>query len=84
METIESLPKTEQEKTRLEIALKEGITLAQLEQKAGLESQKLELEMQKTAAQLQNQRDVKAAELTERQNDRMARRDNQAMGFDSY
>lgn len=75
---------TEQEKTRLEIALKEGITLAQLEQKAGLESQKLELEMQKTAAQLQNQRDVKAAELTERQNDRMARRDNQAMGFDSY
>ncbi len=75
---------SEQERVRLEIALKEGLTLAQLEQKAGLESQKLELEMQKTAAQLQNQREVEAARLTDRQNDRLARRDNMAQGFDSY
>lgn len=73
-----------QEKDRQELALKEGITLAQLEAKLGLESQKLELKMQETAAKLQTQRDTKAAELTERQNDRLARRDNMAQGYDSY
>lgn len=75
---------SDQEAKRTELALKEGLTLAQLEQKAGLESQKLELEMRKTSAQLQNQRDVKAAELTEKQNDRLARRDNMERGYDSY
>jgi len=75
---------SDQEMKRTELALKEGLTLTQLEQKAGLESQKLELEMRKTSAQLQNQRDVKAAELTEKQNDRLARRDNMAQGYDSY
>jgi len=54
---------TEQEKARLEIALKEGITLAQLEQKAGLESQKLEAQMQKTAAELQADRERMAAQM---------------------
>jgi len=75
---------TEQEKARLEIALKEGITLAQLEQQAGLESQKLEAQMQQTAAKLQTERDKTAAELTEQQNDRQAREQNMAQGFDSY
>lgn len=75
---------SDQEIARQEMAIKYNMTVAQLEAKLGMESQKLELEMQRTMAQLQNQRDVKAAEMTERQNDRMARRDNQAMGFDSY
>ncbi|MCL7941212.1 hypothetical protein M8009_13040 [Halomonas sp. ATCH28] len=75
---------TEQEKARLEIALKEGITLAQLEQQAGLESQKLEAQMQQTAAKLQTERDKAAAQLTEEQNDRMAREQNMANGWDSY
>jgi len=86
---------TQQEKDRLEIALKEGITLAQLEAKAGLESQKLEAEMQKTAAQLQaeqqrtaaeiqTERDKVAAELADKQAERAARARNQSMGFDSY
>jgi len=75
---------TKQEKERLEIALKEGLTLAQLEQKAGLESAKLEAQMQQTAAKLQTERDKAAAQLTEQQNDRLAREQNQAMGFDSY
>lgn len=86
---------TQQERARLEIALKEGITLAQLEQKAGLESQKLEAQMQQTAAQLQaeqqrtaaqiqTERDKVAAELADKQAERAARERNQAMGFDSY
>lgn len=75
---------TRQEKDRLELALKEGLTLAQLEQKAGLESQRMELEMQKTAAQIKTERDTKAAEMTDRQNERMARRDNMDMGYDSW
>jgi len=86
---------SEQERARLEIALKEGLTLAQLEQKAGLESQKLEAEMQKTAAELeaereqmaakmQTERDKVAAELADKQAERAARQRNQAMGFDSY
>ncbi|QJQ93920.1 hypothetical protein HIO72_00490 [Halomonas sp. PA5] len=75
---------TRQEKDRQELALKEGITLAQLEAKLGLESQKLELKMQETAAKLQTERDKVAATITERQNDRMARRENMAQGFDSY
>lgn len=54
---------SEQEKARLEIALKEGITLAQLEQKAGLESQKLEAQMQKTAAELAAEREKLAAQM---------------------
>lgn len=75
---------TRQEKDRMEIALKEGITLAQLEAKVGMHSQSLEAEMQKTAASLATQRDTKAAQLADSQNERQARRDNQAMGFDSY
>jgi len=86
---------TEQERARLEIALKEGLTLAQLEQKAGLESQRLEADMQKTAAELQaereqmaakmqTERDKVAAELADKQAERAARERNQSMGFDSY
>jgi len=86
---------TQQEKARLEIALKEGLTLAQLEQKAGLESQKLEMEMRKTAAELeaereqaaakyQTERDKAAAELADKRAERAARERNQRMGFDSY
>lgn len=86
---------TQQERARLEIALKEGLTLAQLEQKAGLESQKLEAEMQKTAAELQaereqaaakyqTERDKVAAELADKQAERAARERNRSMGFDSW
>jgi len=86
---------TQQERARLEIALKEGITLAELEQKAGLESQRLEADMQKTAAELQaerertaakiqTERDKVAAELADKQAERVARDRNQDMGFDSY
>ena len=86
---------TQQERARLEIALKEGLTLAQLEQKAGLESQRLEADMQKTAAelqaerertaaQMQTERDKVAAELADKQAERAARDRNQDMGFDSY
>ena len=75
---------SEQEARMADLALKEGITMAQLEAKLQLESSKLEAEMQKTAAHLKTQRDAKAAELTDRQNERQARRDNQAMGFDSF
>ncbi|MEX0385864.1 portal protein [Spiribacter onubensis] len=58
---------TKQERDRLELALKEGITLAQLEQKAGLESARLETEMQRTAAQLEIEREKASAEIqTER------------------
>jgi len=58
--------------------------MAQLEAKVGLESQGLELQMRQTAAKIQADRDQKAAELSERQNDRLARQENQDMGFDSY
>lgn len=75
---------TQQEAKMADIALKEGITMAQLETKLQLESSKLEADMQKTAAQLQTTRDAKAAELTEQQNDRQARRENIANGWDSY
>jgi len=75
---------TRQEKDRMEIALKEGITMAQLEAKVGMHSQSLEAEMQKTAATLRTNRETKAAQLADSQNERMARRQNQAMGYDSY
>ncbi|MAX33671.1 MAG: hypothetical protein CME72_11485 [Halomonadaceae bacterium] len=75
---------TRQEKDRQELALKQGLTMAQLEAKLGIESQKLENEMQKTAAKLQTERDKAAAQLTEQQNDRLAREQNMAQGFDSY
>jgi len=75
---------SDQELARQEMALKQGLTMAQLEAKLGLDSQKLELEAQKTAAGLQSQRDIKAAELVDKQNERAARQKNQDMGFDSY
>lgn len=75
---------TRQEKDRQELALKEGITIAQLEAKLGMESQKLELKARETAAKLQTERDKVAATITERQNDRAARRENMQLGFDSY
>lgn len=75
---------TQQEKDRAELALRQGLTIAQLEAKLQMESSRIELEMQKTSAQLQTQRDAKAAELTDRQNDRKARQQNMANGYDSY
>jgi len=75
---------SQQEHQRAELALKEGITMAELEAKVGLESQSLEVQMRQTAAKIQADRDQKAAELSERQNDRLARQENQDMGFDSY
>lgn len=75
---------TRQERDRMEIALKEGITLAQLEAKVGMHSQDIEAQMQKTAATLATQRETRAAELTDSQNERLARRQNQQMGYDSY
>jgi hypothetical protein len=73
-----------QEYQRAGLALKEGITMAQLEAKVGLESQSLEVKMRETAAKIQADRDQKAAELGDRQNERVARQRNQEMGFDSY
>jgi hypothetical protein len=75
---------SEQEHQRAGLALKEGITMAELEAKVGLESQSLEVQMRQTAAKIQADRDQKAAELSEKQNDRLARQENQKMGFDSY
>lgn len=75
---------TRQEEKMAELALKEGITMAQLETKLQLESSRLEMDMQKTAQQLQNDRDKTAATITERQNDRQARRNNMSLGYDSY
>lgn len=75
---------TQQEKDRAELALRQGLTIAQLEAKLQMESSRIELEMQKTSAQLQTQRDAKAAELTDRQNERQARQQNMANGYDSY
>jgi len=75
---------TKQEKDRMDLAYKEGITMAELEAKVGMHSQSLEAEMQKTAATLATQRQTKAAELSDSQNERLARQRNQNMGFDSY
>jgi len=75
---------TRQEKDRMELAYKEGITMAELEAKVGMHSQKLEAEMQKTAALLATQRETEAARLSDSQNERMARRENMANGFDSF
>ncbi|TDX29106.1 hypothetical protein DFO67_108150 [Modicisalibacter xianhensis] len=75
---------SDQEIARQKLALEQGLTQAELEAKLGLESQKLELKMQETAAKLQTERDKAAAQLTDRQNDRLARQQNQSMGFDSY
>ncbi|MCG7598400.1 hypothetical protein MHM84_01210 [Halomonas sp. McH1-25] len=75
---------SDQEIARQKLATEQGISLAELEARLGLESQKLELKMQETAAKLQTERDKAAAQLTDRQNDRLARGQNQAMGFDSY
>lgn len=75
---------SEQEIARQKMASEQNITLAELEAKLGLESQKLELRMQETSAKLQTERDKAAAQLTERQNDRLARRQNMQQGFDSY
>jgi hypothetical protein len=44
----------------------------------------MELEMQKTTAKLQNERDKTAAQLMESQNERQARRENMDNGWDSY
>ncbi|MHB0775421.1 hypothetical protein [Halomonas sp. WWR20] len=75
---------SDQEIARQKLALEMNMTQAELETKLGLESQKLELQMRQTAAKLQTDRDKAAAQLTERQNDRLAREQNQSMGFDSY
>lgn len=75
---------TKQEAEMAKIALQEGITMAQLEQKLALESRKLEADMQKTAAQLQSQRDIDAAKLTDSQLERQARMKNMQNGWDSY
>lgn len=75
---------TRQEKDRQELAIKYDMTMAQLEAKLGMESQKLELKARETAEKLQTERDKVAATITERQNDRAARRENMAQGFDSY
>jgi hypothetical protein len=75
---------SEQEHQRAGLALKEGITMAELEAKVGLESQSLEVQMRQTAAKIQADRDQKAAELSERQNDRLARQENMSNGYDSY
>jgi len=40
--------------------------------------------MRQTAAKIQADRDQKAAELSERQNDRLARQENMSNGWDSY
>lgn len=75
---------TKQERDRMEIALKEGITMAELEARVGMHSEKMEVDLQKTIAKLQSDREAKAAQLADSQNERMARRQNQAMGYDSY
>lgn len=75
---------SEQEIARQDLALKHDLTLAQLEAKLGLESQKLELKARETTARLQTERDKVAATISDRQNDRQARRENMAKGFDSY
>jgi hypothetical protein len=75
---------SDQEIARQKMASEQGITLAKLEANLGLESQKMEQKLQETTAKLQNDREIKAAELTDSQNERMARRDNMAMGHDSY
>jgi len=71
---------SEQEHQRAGLALKEGITMAELEAKVGLESQSLEVQMRQTAAKIQADRDQKAAELSERQNDRLARQEKSRYG----
>ena len=75
---------TRQEKDRMELAYKEGITMAELEAKVGMHSEKLEAEMRKVAAELSTKRDAEAARLADSQNERSARRENMAQGFDSY
>jgi hypothetical protein len=75
---------TQQESDRQELAMKYQMTMAELEAKLGMDSQKMELEMQKTTAKLQNERDKTAAQLMESQNERQARRENMANGWDSY
>lgn len=75
---------TRQEKDRMELAFKEGITLKELEAKVGMHSESLEAEMRKVAAKLATDRETKAAELADSQNERLARQRNQSMGYDSY
>ncbi len=75
---------SEQEKVMAELALRQNLTMTELETKLQLESRRREAEMQKTAAQLSNQRDFKAAELTQQQNERLARERNRQMGYDSW
>lgn len=76
--------KVDQEAKMADLALREGVTMAQLEAKLQLENNRHELELQKTEAQIQNQRDVKAAELSQRQNERLARERNLQAGYDSW